>query len=76
MTFIAKERPINELQESILRLIDRGIPDEDLLEIKDIIVKYLSEKLLDNVDKVIEEKGITEQDFKELENRHYRTKKS
>ena len=41
---------------------------------KQDLVKYLSKQLLDEVDKVVKEKGITEADFKRLEIEHFRTK--
>ena len=36
------------------------------------LVKNLSKQLLDEVDKLVEEKGITEKDFKRLETEHFR----
>ena len=41
---------------------------------KKILIKNLSKQLLDEVCKVVEEKGITEDDFKRLEMEHFRTK--
>ena len=41
---------------------------------KQALIKNLSKQLLDEVDKVVEEKGITEYDFKRLETKHFRTK--
>ena len=41
---------------------------------KQALVKYLSKQLLNEVGKVVEEKGITEKDFKRLETEHFRTK--
>ena len=41
---------------------------------KQALIKNLSKQLLDEVDKVVEEKGITEDDFKRLETEHFRTK--
>ena len=41
---------------------------------KEILIKNLSKQLLDEVDKVVEEKGITEEYFKRLETEHFRVK--
>lgn len=65
---------LNEIQIGLLRMFDRNIPEADIKEIKQVIVKHLSQQLLDEVDRVVEEKGITENDFKKLEKQHFRTK--
>jgi hypothetical protein len=65
---------LNEVQIGLLRMFDRNIPETDIREIKQVLVKHLSKQLLDEVDKVVEEKGITEADFKKLETEHFRTK--
>ena len=65
---------LNELQIGLLRMFDRHIPDEDIREIRRVLVKHLSQQMLDEVDSVVAEKGITEIDFKKLETDHFRTK--
>ena len=65
---------LNEVQIGLLRMFDRQIPDEDVREIKRVLVKHLSQQLLDEVDRVVKEKGITDADFKKLETQHQRTK--
>ncbi len=66
---------LNEIQIGLLRMFDRNIPEKDIREIKHVLVKHLSQQLLDEVDRVVVEKGITEADFKKLETEHFRTKK-
>ena len=58
---------LNEVQIGLLRMFDRNIPETDIREIKQVLVKHLSKQLLDEVDKVVEDKGTTEDDFKRLE---------
>lgn len=58
---------LNEVQIGLLRMFDRNIPENDIREIKQVLVKHLSKQLLDEVDRVVEEKGITDADFKRLE---------
>jgi hypothetical protein len=65
---------LNEVQIGLLRMFDRNIPETDIREIKQVLVKHLSKQLLEEVDKVVEEKGITEANFKRLETEHFRTK--
>jgi hypothetical protein len=57
---------LNEVQIGLLRMFDRNIPETDIQEIKQVLVKHLSKQLLDEVDRVVEEKGIMEADFKRL----------
>ncbi|MCF2490180.1 hypothetical protein [Dyadobacter sp. CY347] len=65
---------LNEIQIGLLRMFDRKIPDEDVLEIKKIIVKHLGKKLFDEVDKVVQEKGISASDYEKLESNDLRSK--
>ena len=65
---------LNEVQIGLLRMFDRNIPENDIREIKQVLVKHLSKQLLDEVDRVVEQKGITEADFKRLETEQFRTK--
>ncbi len=65
---------LNEVQVGLLRMFDRNIPEADVREIKQVLVKHLSKQLLDEVDRVVEQKGITDADFRKLETEHFRTK--
>lgn len=57
----------------ILRLLAHPLSEEDLLEIRRIISRYLFEKLTREVDRVVEEKGWTQEDFDRMLLTHYRT---
>ena len=65
---------LNDIQIGLLRMFDRQIPDDEVLEIKKVLTKHLSKKLFAEVDRVIEEKGISEKDFDKLESDDLRTK--
>ena len=65
---------LNDIQIGLLRMFDRKIPDNEVLEIKKVLTKHLSSKLFDEVDRVVEEKGIQESNFSKLESEHLRTK--
>lgn len=65
---------LNDIQIGLLRMFDRQIPDDEVLEIKKVLTKHLSEKLLLEVDQVIGEKNITKKYFDKLESEHLRTK--
>ena len=75
MSQLKQHTNLNEVQIGLLRMFERNIPDNDIKEIKRVIVKHLSKQLFEEVDRVVAEKGITEADYKKLEKEHFRTKK-
>ena len=46
-------------QAMLLRLFDRDLPEENLLEIKNILSRYLFEKAQQEADKLIDEGKVT-----------------
>lgn len=48
---------LNEQQIEILKLFSRKLDNEDLMAIKDLIVKYLAEKATRMADQIWDEKG-------------------
>jgi len=44
--------PLSNMQLELLKFFSRGIEDNDVVEIKKLIVKYLSQKLAISADKV------------------------
>jgi hypothetical protein len=65
---------LNDIQIGLLRMFDRNIPDDDILEIRRVLVNYLSDKLLNEVDSVVIQKEISDLDYKNLESSDLRTK--
>ncbi|MBO9617287.1 MAG: hypothetical protein J7619_31675 [Dyadobacter sp.] len=65
---------LNEVQIALLRMFNRNIPDEELLEIRRVLVNHLSQRLFNEVDAMVVKKGITEADYKQLEFADVRTK--
>ena len=65
---------LNEVQIALLRMFNRNIPDDELLEIRRALVKHLNQRLFDEVERVVAEKGITDADYKQLEYSDLRTK--
>ncbi len=51
------------LQQELLKLLGRDVPEEDLIAIKDLIGKYFLNKLQNKVDTAVKEKGYSQQDF-------------
>ena len=65
--------PLNNHQLEILKLFSREMEDNDLIEIKRLIVKYLAEKVTKLTNEVWEEKNWTDEDMERLLQSHKRT---
>ena len=74
MTLKTHSSGLNQVQIALLRMFNRNIPDEELLEIRRVLANHLSQRLFNEVDSVVGEKGITDADYKKLESAHFRTK--
>ena len=59
---------LNSLQISLLRLFERGMSDEDTLELRRIIVAHLSQKMLAEVERIDNERGYTAEDYERMLN--------
>ncbi len=65
---------LSNLQLELLRLYSNRISDESLLEIKQLLARYFADKATNAMDKIWEEKGLTEQDMVVWTNEHNRSK--
>jgi len=65
--------PLSNMQLELLKLFSRDIEDNDVKEIKKLIVKYLAQKLANTANKVWEEKDWTNEDMDKFLNTHMRT---
>lgn len=70
MTSTASTQPtkLNGLQISLLRLFERGMSDEEVLELRRVLVAHMSQKLLAEVERVNEERGYTAADVEAMLN--------
>ena len=59
---------LNSLQISLLRLFERGMSDEDTLELRRVIVAHLSKKMLAEVERIDDERGYTAGDYERMLN--------
>jgi hypothetical protein len=57
---------LNANQLEILKLFTRELDDKDLLEIKRLIVHYLSTKMINMADEVWEQNNWTDEDMERL----------
>jgi hypothetical protein len=63
----------SNLQLELLKLYANGISDQQLIEIKWLLGKYFAEKATTDMDKVIQEKSLTENDIIEKSKEHHRS---
>ncbi|WP_236974054.1 hypothetical protein [Membranihabitans maritimus] len=57
---------LNEVQLSLLRIFNREMTYEESVEIRDLLVDHYSRKLKEEVNRVVEAKGITSKDYQKL----------
>ncbi|MBC8081741.1 MAG: hypothetical protein H7Z21_00895 [Hymenobacter sp.] len=59
---------LNSLQISLLRLFERGMSDEEVLEIRELVVAHMSQKMLAEVERIDTERGYTAEDYERMLN--------
>ena len=59
---------LNNLQISLLRLFERGMSDEEVLELQRVLVAHMSQKLLATVERMDAERGYTAEDYERMLN--------
>lgn len=75
-TKIPQTQGLNEVQLMLLKLFSMPMSDNEINEIRDLLLNHLNTKLQKELDKVIEEKGYTQKDFKKILNKSQRTPKA
>ena len=73
---IAPAQPLNDVQMMLLRLFSRPMPTQDLEAIREMLLTYYENALHREVERVIEQKGITREDFEAVLNKQQRTKRA
>jgi hypothetical protein len=66
---------LNPLQLEILKLFQHAKSEEELLELKDVLINYLSQKTTKEADKAFEKKGHTQDDIEKWKTEHFSPKK-
>ena len=61
-------QPLNEVQMMLLRLFSRPMPEYDVEAIRELLLRYYETALQKEVERVIEQKGITRADFDKVLN--------
>ena len=65
--------PLSNIQLELLKLCADNFSDEELAEVKALLVKWRFQKLREAAGKVWEEKGWTAEDMERLRSEHLRT---
>ncbi len=60
------QTPLNKAQLELLKLFSKIKTEEELNELKDLLVNHYAQKLMDRVDKIWEERDYTEEDMERL----------
>jgi hypothetical protein len=60
-------------QLDLLKLFSREVPEENWIEIKSLISKYFADKASDEMDKLFEQNGWSEEKIEEWSKEHMRT---
>ncbi len=63
---------LNPVQLEVLKLFRFTKTDEDLLELKTVLIDYLSKKTVSEADKAFDEKGFTNNDIEQWRKEHLR----
>jgi len=67
---------MSNVQLELLKIYANNVPDTQLREIKLLLGKYFAQKATEAMDKVWEEKGLTERDMVNWANEHNRRESS
>ena len=68
--------PLSPAQREILSLFRRDLPEETLAEIRRAISDILARRVMEEADRVWEEKGWTDEDAERMLHAHYRRSSS
>ncbi len=60
--------PLSNLQAELLKLFSAEIPESHLIELKNIMARFLLEKARDKADSVWEQRGYTDESLEQMLN--------
>lgn len=63
---------LNPIQLEVLKLFRFATTDEDILELKTVLIEYLSKKTVTEANKAFDEKGFTIKDIEKWRREHLR----
>jgi hypothetical protein len=67
------ETPFNPIQLELLRLFSIGVSDNELMELKQILIDFKFRRISQMAERISQEKGWTLEDIENLSKQHRRT---
>jgi hypothetical protein len=55
--------PLNNVQMELMKLFSTGLNDRDLIELKKVIAKFYSDKVIKQANEIWDAKGLTNEDM-------------
>ena len=72
---VVLDTPLNEQQIIMLRLLKKPLPEADFIKMRRLAVELLGKQLDDLIEDWEEKNDITEDYYKKLSKKHFRSKK-
>jgi hypothetical protein len=69
MDIFPVQPPLSNLQSEMLKLFSADIPEKHLVEIKNMIARFLLDKARDKADAIWESKGYTDEKLEQILNK-------
>ncbi len=70
MNLASIQPPLTNIQAELLKVFSANVPDENLIEIKNMIARYLLEKARDKADAIWDERAYTDEKLQEILNKN------
>ncbi len=74
MSVLQPSTKFNEAQLTLLRLLNVGLSEQQIEDIRAMLLSYLEKDLFDELNRVVREKSYTDTDFDRMLNQDQRTK--
>ncbi|MCE2893785.1 MAG: hypothetical protein LW721_05070 [Flammeovirgaceae bacterium] len=63
---VSMNPPLSNVQTELLKVFSADIPETHLLELKNIMARFLLEKAQDSADKIWQEKGYSDEKLRDI----------
>jgi len=66
MESVIKSRPLSEAQLMVLQIVKNQYNEQDLNELRELLLDFNNRKMQEHLDKIVAEKGYTDKDFEDM----------
>ncbi|MBL7790514.1 MAG: hypothetical protein JNL75_11855 [Chitinophagales bacterium] len=66
MSTVNELTKLNDVQLMLLKMFNRPLREQHIIDIRKLLLDYYDKMILEEVDRVIIEKGITDKDYEEF----------